>query len=197
MDMTSYRELNTTTSTRPANGSNGTQGVAIRELNAYVKQEAGFIPALLAEVNKVMVGQEALVTRVLIALLADGHVLLEGVPGLAKTLLEKQTYPDQNLRTYDDTAWTMGLASDVDVCTIADDVVRPRLGSVAHSRATAAFLEVLTSMAPDNLAPPTIRRCCGREFPRVTNSRSKASPMRASISSDKFWWPCSIRATAL
>ena len=89
MDMTSYRELNTTTPTRPANGSNGTQGVAIRELNAYVKQEAGFIPALLAEINKVMVGQEALVERVLIALLADGHVLLEGVPGLAKTLLIK------------------------------------------------------------------------------------------------------------
>ncbi len=89
MDMTSYRELNTTTSTRPTNGSNGTQGVAIRELNAYVKQEAGFIPALLAEINKVMVGQEALVERVLIALLADGHVLLEGVPGLAKTLLIK------------------------------------------------------------------------------------------------------------
>ena len=89
MDMTSYRELNTTTPTRPANGSNGAQGVAIRELNAYVKQEAGFIPALLAEINKVMVGQEALVERVLIALLADGHVLLEGVPGLAKTLLIK------------------------------------------------------------------------------------------------------------
>ena len=89
MDMTSYRELNTTTPTRPTNGSNGAQGVAIRELNAYVKQEAGFIPALLAEINKVMVGQEALVERVLIALLADGHVLLEGVPGLAKTLLIK------------------------------------------------------------------------------------------------------------
>ena len=89
MDMTSYREPNTTTPTRPTNGSNGVQGVAIRELNAYVKQEAGFIPALLAEINKVMVGQEALVERVLIALLADGHVLLEGVPGLAKTLLIK------------------------------------------------------------------------------------------------------------
>ena len=89
MELTSYRELNTTTPTHPTNGSNGAQGVAIRELNAYVKQEAGFIPALLAEINKVMVGQEALVERVLIALLADGHVLLEGVPGLAKTLLIK------------------------------------------------------------------------------------------------------------
>jgi MoxR-like ATPase len=71
------------------NGSNGSHAVNLRELNAYVKQEAGFIPALLGEINKVMVGQEALVQRVLIALLADGHVLLEGVPGLAKTLLIK------------------------------------------------------------------------------------------------------------
>lgn len=71
------------------NGTNGSHGVNVRELNALIKQEAGFIPALLGEINKVMVGQEALVQRVLIALLADGHVLLEGVPGLAKTLLIK------------------------------------------------------------------------------------------------------------
>jgi hypothetical protein len=42
---------------------------------------------------------------------------------LAKTLLEKQTYPDPNLRTYDDSAWTMGLASNVDVKTIEDRAV--------------------------------------------------------------------------
>jgi MoxR-like ATPase len=71
------------------NGPEGSHAVNLRELNAYVKHEAGFIPALLGEINKVMVGQEALVQRVLIALLADGHVLLEGVPGLAKTLLIK------------------------------------------------------------------------------------------------------------
>ena len=61
----------------------------IRELNMQVKQETLFLQDLLAEINKVMVGQEALVERVLIALLADGHILLEGVPGLAKTLLIK------------------------------------------------------------------------------------------------------------
>jgi MoxR-like ATPase len=61
----------------------------IRELNMQVKQEALFLQDLLNEINKVMVGQEALVERVLIALLADGHILLEGVPGLAKTLLIK------------------------------------------------------------------------------------------------------------
>ncbi len=42
---------------------------------------------------------------------------------LAKTLLEKQTYPDANLRTYDDSAWTMGLASNIDVKTIDDKAI--------------------------------------------------------------------------
>jgi MoxR-like ATPase len=61
----------------------------IRELNAQVEREALFLHDLLAEVNTVMVGQETMIERVLIALLADGHTLLEGVPGLAKTLLIK------------------------------------------------------------------------------------------------------------
>jgi len=62
---------------------------SIRQLNEQVQQEALFLQDLLAEINKVMVGQQTLVERVLIALLADGHILLEGVPGLAKTLLIK------------------------------------------------------------------------------------------------------------
>jgi MoxR-like ATPase len=64
---------------------------SVRELNVQVRHEAIFLQDLLAEINKVMVGQEALVERVLIGLLADGHILLEGVPGLAKTLLIKTT----------------------------------------------------------------------------------------------------------
>ena len=61
----------------------------VRSLNAEVQRESLFLQDLLAEVNKVMVGQERLVERVLIGLLANGHILLEGVPGLAKTLLIK------------------------------------------------------------------------------------------------------------
>jgi len=61
----------------------------IRELNEAVAHEALFLQDLLAEVNQVMVGQEKLIERLLIALLADGHILLEGVPGLAKTLAIK------------------------------------------------------------------------------------------------------------
>ena len=59
----------------------------ITEMNEQVARESLFLRDLLAEINKRMVGQQALIERVLIALLADGHILLEGVPGLAKTLL--------------------------------------------------------------------------------------------------------------
>ncbi|MCH8062721.1 MAG: MoxR family ATPase [Chloroflexi bacterium] len=61
----------------------------VEDINLRVEQEVKFVQILLAEVKKVIVGQDALLERVLIGLLADGHVLLEGVPGLAKTLLVK------------------------------------------------------------------------------------------------------------
>ena len=61
----------------------------VRQINEEVEQEALFLQDLLAEIRKAVVGQDTLVERVLIGLLADGHVLLEGVPGLAKTLLVK------------------------------------------------------------------------------------------------------------
>src|SRR5512133_404866 len=58
----------------------------IRTLNETVAQQSAFVDDLLAEIGKVIVGQTTMVERLLIGLLAGGHVLLEGVPGLAKTL---------------------------------------------------------------------------------------------------------------
>ena len=55
-------------------------------LNERIRQQSLAVSALLGEVRKVIVGQTTLVERLVIGLLADGHVLLEGVPGLAKTL---------------------------------------------------------------------------------------------------------------
>ena len=55
-------------------------------LNEQVQAAAGWIGRLRTEIGKVIVGQEQLVDRLLVGLLANGHVLLEGVPGLAKTL---------------------------------------------------------------------------------------------------------------
>ena len=60
-----------------------------RQINEMVEREARFVQLLDSEVRKVIVGQDRLVERVLVGLLADGHILLEGVPGLAKTLLVK------------------------------------------------------------------------------------------------------------
>jgi len=58
----------------------------VKAINDMVRQESGFVDGLLAEVAKVIVGQEYMVERILIGLLTNGHVLVEGVPGLAKTL---------------------------------------------------------------------------------------------------------------
>ncbi|MEZ4259801.1 MAG: MoxR family ATPase [Polyangiaceae bacterium] len=57
-----------------------------RELNELVARESAFVDRILVEVGKVIVGQTYMIERVLIGLLTGGHVLLEGVPGLAKTL---------------------------------------------------------------------------------------------------------------
>ncbi|MFW9607628.1 MAG: AAA family ATPase [Prevotella sp.] len=63
--------------------------IDIRELNIMIEQQSGFITNLVAGMDKVIVGQKHLVDSLLISLLSDGHILLEGVPGLAKTLAIK------------------------------------------------------------------------------------------------------------
>ena len=60
--------------------------INIKELNDRIQQESSFVDILTMEMNKVIVGQKHLVENLLIGLLANGHILLEGVPGLAKTL---------------------------------------------------------------------------------------------------------------
>ena len=60
--------------------------VNIKELNDRIQRESSFVDILSMEMNKVIVGQKQLVENLLIGLLANGHILLEGVPGLAKTL---------------------------------------------------------------------------------------------------------------
>ena len=67
-----------TSETKPANN--------IQKINEKIQQESAFIDLLKMEMDKVIVGQKYMVERLLIGLLSDGHILLEGVPGLAKTL---------------------------------------------------------------------------------------------------------------
>lgn len=65
------------------------QTVDIRELNERIEKQSSFVDALVMGMDKVIVGQKHLVESLLIGLLSDGHILLEGVPGLAKTLAIK------------------------------------------------------------------------------------------------------------
>ncbi len=58
----------------------------IEVIQAKIQEASGFVDRLLAEVGRVIVGQKTMVERLLVGLLSDGHVLMEGVPGLAKTL---------------------------------------------------------------------------------------------------------------
>ena len=60
--------------------------VDIRSINEKIERESAFVDILTSEMNKVIVGQKDMIERLLIGLLGNGHILLEGVPGLAKTL---------------------------------------------------------------------------------------------------------------
>src|SRR5688572_10344957 len=65
------------------------QSLDVKQLNEKVGQESELIRRILVEMRKVIIGQEHLSESLLIGLLANGHILLEGVPGLAKTLAIK------------------------------------------------------------------------------------------------------------
>ncbi|MBK9191664.1 MAG: MoxR family ATPase [Crocinitomicaceae bacterium] len=67
--------------------SNSPQSIEV--INAKIQQESAFLDQMQTEINKVIVGQQYMIERLMIGLLANGHVLLEGVPGLAKTLAIK------------------------------------------------------------------------------------------------------------
>ena len=61
------------------------QTVNVKELNERIRNESSFVDMINMEMNKVIVGQKHLVESLLVGLLSNGHILLEGVPGLAKT----------------------------------------------------------------------------------------------------------------
>lgn len=66
-----------------------TTSIDIKELNERIQKESAFIDMITLEMDKVIIGQKYMVERLLIGLLSNGHILLEGVPGLAKTLAIK------------------------------------------------------------------------------------------------------------
>ena len=81
-DELKYNPITRSTDRRPASGQNA----GIQAITEAVQQNSGWVRPLQQEMGRVIVGQNYLVNRLLVSLLANGHVLLEGVPGLAKTL---------------------------------------------------------------------------------------------------------------
>jgi len=80
-------ELNTNNPTPPvANTATSSSNVDIKALNEKIQKESAFVDLLTMEMGKVIIGQQHMTERLLIGLLSNGHILLEGVPGLAKTL---------------------------------------------------------------------------------------------------------------
>ena len=65
------------------------ESIDIKALNEKIQQNSAFLDLLNMEISKSIVGQKYMIERLMIALLSQGHILLEGVPGLAKTLAIK------------------------------------------------------------------------------------------------------------
>ena len=78
--------LNVISKFTPQKSTQMEETIDIRAINEKIERESAFIDLLTMEINKVIVGQKHMVERLLIGLLGKGHILLEGVPGLAKTL---------------------------------------------------------------------------------------------------------------
>jgi MoxR-like ATPase len=83
-------DLESTNPTPPVQGTaavqSSTSASDITALNELIRQESAFVEMLQLEMSKVIIGQQDMVKKLLLALLSNGHILLEGVPGLAKTL---------------------------------------------------------------------------------------------------------------
>ena len=73
----------------------GTGTSDIKALNEKIKLESSFVDLLNMEMDKVIIGQKHMVERLLVGLLSDGHILLEGVPGLAKTLADNNSWTSE------------------------------------------------------------------------------------------------------
>ena len=62
---------------------------SLKKINEKISESSNFVDKLKKEMNNFILGQEELVNKILISMLSNGHILLEGVPGLAKTLMVK------------------------------------------------------------------------------------------------------------
>lgn len=125
------------------------EAINIKELNERIKNESSFVDLISMEMNKVIIGQKHLVESLMIGLLSDGHILLEGVPGLAKTLAIN----------------TLAKIIDADFARIQftpDLLPADILGTLIYSQKTEEFQvkkapSSLISFSPTRLTVPRLR----------------------------------------
>ena len=126
----------------------------VLERGQRIEQEARFLNDLVAEVERVVIGQRRLVERLLIALLADGHVLLEGVPGLAKTLVVRSLAAALDLSFHRIQFTPDLLPSDV----TGTQIYNPAQGTLARSSPTCCSPTRSTARRP-RCSRPCWRPC--------------------------------------
>jgi MoxR-like ATPase len=120
--------------------------IDVAKLNEAVREEALLVQAAVDEVRKVIVGQKTLVERMMVALLCRGHLLVEGVPGLAKTLAVK----------------TLGQVLDLQFARIQftpDLLPADLVGTMIYQQKTGEFVARKGSSPTRSTAP---RRRCSR-----------------------------------
>ncbi len=82
------------------------QAVDIKELNERIQRESSFVDMVTMEMNKVIIGQKHLVESLLIGLLSNGHILLEGVPGLGKNIGHKIAGKNHKCKIFTNSVYT-------------------------------------------------------------------------------------------
>ena len=103
----------------------------VEAINEKVRKESAFVKTLLTEMEKVIVGQKYLLERLLVGLLANGHILIEGVPGLAKTTLVSTVSPLVSQRRHSLFEMLSPLASNV---AVKPEAGRKQIGQMKRTK---------------------------------------------------------------
>ena len=143
--------------------------VNIRELNELVASKNDFVNLITRGMDQTIVGQKHLVESLLIALLSNGHVLLEGVPGLAKTLAIK-TLAQLIDAKYSRIQFTPDL--------LPADVIGTMVYSVKARFLRISFLPMKSTALRQKCSPPFLKRC--------RSARSQSATIHSS-SMNRFW----------
>src|SRR5260370_17235020 len=147
----------------------------ISAINEQVQQASAFVRPLFNEIGKVIIGQAYLVERLVVGLLANGHVLLEGVPGLAKTLSVKSLAACLHVKFARLQFTPDMLPADV----IGTQLYNPQSGGFT-TRKGPIFANLLLAddinRAPANVQSPLLEPCQEKQRPTAQHSFRPAPP---------------------